>query len=77
MKLSLGFRFFASVLASVTSALAVGPFELGSRLELMVDRHLIDRLDGTSLKLNPPRPAGVAIDRQTMGSGAHWNGHDH
>jgi hypothetical protein len=54
-------RLVAVVLVSTAATLSAQPIEIGSRLELMVDRHLIDRLDGTSLKLNPPRPAGVAI----------------
>lgn len=37
------------------------PIDLGSRLELLVDRFLIERLDGVSLKLAEPRPAGVAL----------------
>ena len=35
--------------------------DIGSQRELFVDHYLIDRLDGTSLQLHPPQPAGVAI----------------
>ena len=35
--------------------------EVGSRRELLVDRLLIERLDGLTQKLHEPRPAGVAI----------------
>ena len=37
------------------------PVEIGSRLELFVDRHLIDQLDGVRLKLHHPRREGVAL----------------
>jgi hypothetical protein len=36
------------------AALPGAPLEIGSRLELFVDRYLIDRLEGTSLKLGLP-----------------------
>jgi hypothetical protein len=29
---------------------------IGERLELFVDRHLIDKLDGTELRLHEPQP---------------------
>jgi hypothetical protein len=35
--------------------------DIGTRRELFVDRHLIERLDGAQLKLHEPRPAGVAL----------------
>ena len=31
--------------------------DIASRLELMVDRHLIDQMENTTLKLHEPRPA--------------------
>ena len=37
------------------------PLKIGNRRELFVDHYLIDRLDGLSLKLHEPRPAGTAI----------------
>ena len=47
------------VLAFTLPAGAV--IELGTRLELFADDFLIDRLDGTALKLHEPVPAGVAL----------------
>ena len=38
-----------------------GVLDIGSRLELFVDRFLIDSMDGVRLKLHEPRPAGVAL----------------
>ena len=35
--------------------------DIGSRRELFVDHLLVDRLEGASLKLHEPRPAGVAV----------------
>ena len=35
--------------------------EMGDRLELFVDHHLIDRLEGACLKLHHPKPAEVVI----------------
>jgi hypothetical protein len=40
---------------------ASAPLHLGSRRELFVDDHLIERLDGVALKLHEPTPAGVAL----------------
>ena len=36
--------------------------DIGSRLELFVDGHLIESLKGTRLKLHPPRPAERVLD---------------
>jgi len=52
--------------AVVIAALATAeehepPIELGSRRKLFVDRTLIDRLDGATLKLHEPVSAGTAI----------------
>lgn len=35
--------------------------DIGTTLELFVDRKLIDRLEGTQLELHAPRPAGIAL----------------
>ena len=35
--------------------------DIGSRRELFVDRYLIDEMEGATLKLQEPRPGGVAI----------------
>jgi hypothetical protein len=37
------------------------PIDLGSRRELFVDKYLIDRLDGVSLRLERPRDEGAAL----------------
>lgn len=52
---------FLSVLAALPLVAAAAPIDLGSRLELMVDHHLIDRMDGVSLRLQVPQKAGVAL----------------
>ena len=46
------------------AVLAIGP-----RRELFVDNYLIDRLEGARLKLNEPRPGGVAIKYDTAAEG--------
>ena len=35
--------------------------DIGSRRELLVDRYMIDRLDGVSLKLHEPQDEGIAL----------------
>lgn len=40
---------------------AAEPLKIGSRLELFVDRHLVERFEGTALKLNPPRDEGEVL----------------
>lgn len=50
-----------SLLAAGTVAIAQDPIDLGTRRELMVDRFLIERLDGLELRLHHPVPAGVAL----------------
>ena len=40
---------------------AAEPLDIGTRLEMMVDRYLIDSLSGTRLKLTEPRLADIAI----------------
>jgi hypothetical protein len=40
---------------------AADPLGIGSRLELFVDRHLVERFEGTALKLNPPRDEGEVL----------------
>lgn len=41
---------------------AADPIDIGSRLELFVDDHLIDRLDGVELQLHKPTPRELALD---------------
>ena len=45
----------------VGTALAAEPLSLGSRRELFVDPYLIDRLEKADLRLQQPRPAGIAL----------------
>jgi hypothetical protein len=49
-----------SFLTAVTAASAA-PLDLGERRELFADRWLIDQFEGTTLRLHPPLPAGVAL----------------
>jgi len=54
----------AAILVSmaVPAVSAAEPLEIGSRLELFVDRHVIDRLEGgTKLKLHKPTPQEVVL----------------
>lgn len=51
----------AMALLAPVSAFGETPIALGSRLELMVDRYLVDTLSGAELKLAEPRYAGVAL----------------
>lgn len=59
--------FFALAIPVVPLARAAEhqPLNIESRLELFVDRFLIDRLEGTRLELHRPRPAGVVIRPDT------------
>lgn len=41
--------------------MAAATIDVGDRLELFVDHHVIDRLEGTALKLHAPLPAGEAV----------------
>jgi hypothetical protein len=41
--------------------MAAEPLSIGSRRELFVDHHLIDRFEGAQLELHAPQSAGVAI----------------
>jgi hypothetical protein len=50
----------AAALLAMT-ALAAGPIDIGSRRELFVDHHLIDRLRGAELRLQSPAPRGIAV----------------
>ena len=59
MKLQTRIVFVIAALIFELSALAA--IQLGTRLELFVDDFLIERLDGTNLKLHEPTLAGVAL----------------
>jgi|UniRef100_UPI0037850034 hypothetical protein len=52
---------FTALLFSSTFAGAADPIQIGSRRELFVDRFLIDKLNGTSLRLHTPRDEGIAL----------------
>ena len=51
----------ALFLASTIAADPIPPIPLDDRLELFVDDHLIDRLDGARLALHHPVPREVAL----------------
>jgi len=51
------------------------PLDIGSRLELFVDRYLVDRLEGARLLLHEPRSAGVAIKVDRPWEGRFNYGH--
>ena len=42
-------------------AAATRPVDIGSRRELFVDRHLIERIEGAQLVLHHPQPAEVVL----------------
>jgi hypothetical protein len=49
------------LLAPIIARAGEPPLEIGSRRELFVDRHLIDRFDRVNLKLHEPRDEGVVL----------------
>lgn len=49
------------LLASATTAVAQQPIDVDDRLEPFVDRYLIDRLEGASLRLADPQSAGTVL----------------
>jgi hypothetical protein len=59
MKLQTHIAFVIAALIFEIPALAA--IQLGSRLELFVDDFLVERLDGTTLKLHEPTLAGLAL----------------
>jgi len=57
-----GLAIVAAFLADRALADQAGrPIDIGSRRELFVDHLLIDRMDGVTLQLHEPQPAGVAL----------------
>jgi hypothetical protein len=61
----------AGALAVAADVLAASaPIEIGSRLELLVDRHLIAEMRGVDFRLHEPRPAETSIvfDRDWEGN---------
>lgn len=53
--------FLFSLCTLTGVAFAADPIKLGSRLELMVDDYLIERMEGTALKLHKPKAQDVAL----------------
>jgi len=51
----------SALIAAGLQTAAAEPVDIGSRLELFVDRLLIESMDGTSLRLHHPVPSGRAI----------------
>lgn len=49
------------LLAPLASLHAADPIDIGSRRELFVDHHVIDRMDGVRLKLNRPQPRELVL----------------
>lgn len=64
--------FVQACAASVAMGAAVAstPIDIGDRLELLVDRHLIERTQGVDFRLHEPRPAETSIvfDRDWEGN---------
>lgn len=60
--------------AATPEMAAAAPIDLGSRLELFVDDHLIDRMDGAQLKLHSPERAETVLkfDQPWEGSTAAY-----
>ena len=56
---TLRYTLFASLCS--LAAFAAEPLKIGNRLEPFVDQYLIDRMEGTSLRLHAPHYAGVAV----------------
>jgi hypothetical protein len=50
-----------SAVAEEPGSEQVKPRDIGTQRELFVDHYLIDRLDGTTLKLHHPRDEGIAV----------------
>lgn len=61
LRFTLGAIATGLLLIDVRSLRAMPAVEIGSRLELWVDRLLIDELNGTTLRLHEPISAGIAL----------------
>jgi hypothetical protein len=55
-------RSLLILLFAVVTSRAEDPVAIGSRRELFVDRLLIEKLEGASLRLHAPQPAGIALE---------------
>jgi len=54
-------RSLLVLLLTVVAARAEDPIAIGSRRELFVDRLLIEKMEGASLRMHAPQAAGVAL----------------
>jgi len=54
-RIAIGGAVFASTLLPLTPLAAESPTQIGSRLELFVDRHLVDKTDNVEFRLHHPR----------------------
>lgn len=61
----------ALLLTSVATAVAAAPVDIGTRLELMVDDHLVESFDGLTYKLHHPRRAEKVLTPQSPWEGAY------
>ena len=70
-------RFLVAVVLATASIAgrAAEPIDIGSRLELMVDDYLIDRLSGAELRLHQPMPREIAIVHDAPWEGDTCHGH--
>ena len=57
----IGLRSMLAFLVLTTPLFAEEPIDIGSRLELMVDDHLIESMDGVRLELHHPVPREVVL----------------
>ena len=57
---ALGLLFGGTRAAVAAASEPPTPIEIGSRLELSVDRLLVDRMDGVELRLHQPRKLPLA-----------------
>ena len=70
------YLLWCTLAISLTPALpAAEPIDIASRRELLVDEHLIDRIDGAPLTLHHPTPREIVLvhDRPWEGSGTGYH----
>ncbi len=53
--------FVSPMLGSTSASRSISPLNIGNRLELLVDQHLIEELSGVEFRLHQPRPAETSI----------------
>lgn len=54
-------RCFSILFMLAATAVAAAPIDVGSRLEPIVDDYLIERLDGTTLRMHSPTPREIVL----------------